>query len=254
MHRAFAAPQKEVGALFGPAPICRPQGRARERIREAHMSATNTASWVSLWLAALCLSACSTYPKAQPGMNPYAPWYGHEYRHGAVPTRETMERMRAWRASTRLARPAPPVSSLLAFGGGVDGIGVTSGVPQVYLVFYGNQWATGGGDPNDVSTFLQALFAGIGTDGETWSGTMTQYCDGPTVSVGATRCNPATAPHVGYPSNGALAGVWFDTSAASPGNATAMQLAQEAIKAAAHFGNITPAANRYAQYFIVSPT
>ena len=110
----------------------------------------------------------------------------------------------------------------MAFGGGVDGVGVTSGIPRVYLVFYGSQWAQGGGgDPNGVSTFLQALFTGIGTGGEKWSGTMTQYCDGPGVAKGAKRCDPSSMPHVGYPSQGALAGVWFDTAAPSPPNATA---------------------------------
>jgi serine protease len=58
---------------------------------------------------------------------------------------------------------------------------------------------------------------------------------------------------VGYPGQGALAGVWFDTGAASPANATTAELAQEAVNAAAHFGNNTPAANRYVQYFIISP-
>ncbi|HWU54258.1 MAG TPA: cytochrome c peroxidase, partial [Rhizomicrobium sp.] len=192
-------------------------------------------------------------PKAEGNMNPYSPWYDHLYRHGAMPTRETMEKMRAWKLSRRPARRAPAASNLLAFGGGADGIGVTSGVPRVYLVFYGSQWATGG-DPNGSSSFLQALFSGIGTGGETWSGTMTQYCDGPTVSIGATSCNPTTTPHVGYPGGGALAGVWFDTSVASPRSATKMQLAQEAIKAAAHFGSTAPTANRSAQYVIVSAT
>jgi serine protease len=143
----------------------------------------------------------------------------------------------------------------LAFGGGVDGVGVTSGAPRVYLVFYGSQWVQGGsGDPMGVSRFLQALFTGIGTGGERWSGTMTQYCDGPTVPAGATRCDPAATPHVGYPNLGALAGVWFDTMAPSPVAATPAQLAQEAVNAAAHFGNVTPEMNRYAQYFIVSPS
>ncbi|HJX21417.1 MAG TPA: hypothetical protein VJ454_10545, partial [Steroidobacteraceae bacterium] len=121
------------------------------------------------------------------------------------------------------------------------------------LVFYGSQW-TGGGDPNGAATYLQNLFRGIGTGGERWSGAMTQYCDGPTVPAGATTCNPSNTPHVGYPSSGALAGVWFDTAAPSPSNASAAQLAQEAVKGAAHFGNTTPGANRYAQYVVVSPT
>jgi serine protease len=147
-----------------------------------------------------------------------------------------------------------PLSDTLAYGGGVDGVGVTSGRPRVYLVFYGSQWVQGGGgDPNGVSMFLQALFTGIGGDGERWSGTMTQYCEGPTVATGATRCDPSSTPHVGYPSQGALAGVWFDITGPSPDVATPEQLAREAVNAAAYFGNTTPAANRDAQYFIVSP-
>src|ERR1700732_3270506 len=135
--------------------------------------------------------------------NPYAPAYGHAYRHGAVPTREALQRMREWEA----ARQAVPTLNLpglntLSYGGGIDGIGVTSGTPRVYLVFYGSQW-TGGGDPNGAATYLQNLFRGIGTGGEMWSGTMTQYCDGPTVPAGATTCNPSSTPHVGYPSSGA---------------------------------------------------
>jgi len=223
------------------------------------MRIVSSATWTLLWLAAAGLSACATYPDAahravERGANPYAPWYGLEDRHGALPTRDTMAKMRAWATSMRNAHEATAASNTLQFSGGIDGIGVTSGVPRVYLVFYGSQWVKSGGDPKNAATFLQALFSGIGTNGETWSGSMTQYCDGPMVGAGATSCNPATMPHVGYPSGGALAGVWYDSSAASPRNATTTQLAQEAVKAAAHFGNTTPASNRYVQYVIVSPT
>jgi serine protease len=214
-------------------------------------------SWVltPAWLAAGCLVACSTQP-ASPGSgeNPYAPWHGHAYRHGAVPTRECAQQMRAWEASMRV-RGAPTISTaLLAFGGGIDGIGVTSGTPRVYLVFYGSQWTGSGADPGGAATYLQSLFKGIGTGGELWSGTMTQYCDGPTVAKGATTCSPGTTPHVGYPSSGALAGVWFDNAAAAPASASATQLAQEAVRAAAHFGNTSAGANRYALYLVVSPS
>jgi nucleotide-binding universal stress UspA family protein len=34
----------------------------------------------------------------------------------------------------------------LRYGGGIDGIGVTTGAEQVYLVFYGSQWGTQGTD------------------------------------------------------------------------------------------------------------
>ncbi len=150
----------------------------------------------------------------------------------------------------------------LSFGGGVDSIGVTSGAPKVYLVFWGTQWGTEGtnsngyatftGDPNHAAPYIQAWIKGLGTNGELWSGVMTQYCDGSQVAVGATSC-PSGAPHVGYPS-GALAGIWYDNSAASPSQASGKQLAAEAVKAAGHFGNTTQASNRYAQYVILSPT
>ena len=149
----------------------------------------------------------------------------------------------------------------LSYGGGNHGIGVTTGPPKVYLVFYGSQSATAGTDANGSKTYsgdskgeaprLQQMFKGLGTNNETWSGVMTQYCEG--VSAGATTC-PSTAAHVGYPTGGAYAGIWEDTSVAAPSQATGNQLAAEAVKAAGHFGNTTAASNRSAQYVIASPT
>jgi serine protease len=223
----------------------------------SHLQRSRKYSWLPLTTAALigCLAFVSSLGAGEPlTANPYAPAYGHAYRHGAVPTREALQRMRAWEAARQAAGPLDLLGlNTLSYGGGIDGIGVTSGTPRVYLVFYGSQWSSGG-DPHGAATYLQNLFRGIGTGGELWSGTMTQYCDGPTVPAGATTCNPSNTPHVGYPSSGALAGVWFDTAAPSPAHATAAQLAQEAINAAAHFGNTTPSANRYAQYVVVSPS
>ncbi|KAA2265841.1 hypothetical protein F0L68_04025 [Solihabitans fulvus] len=97
------------------------------------------------------------------------------------------------------------------------------------------------------------MFKGLGTGGELFSGMMTQYCDGPGVASGATSCSASSA-HVGYPTGGALSGVWYDNSAAEPGTANGHQLGVEALNAAAHFGNTSAAANRYAQYVILSPT
>ncbi|TLZ24848.1 MAG: PKD domain-containing protein [Gammaproteobacteria bacterium] len=220
---------------------------------------------------------------ATDAINPHSPRYGHPYRHGVHPTRETHGKMKAWEAANRgVVRPAdaehkergsvgatePAIVAAatgpetLSFGGGVDSIGVTSGAPKVYLVFWGTQWGTEGtnsngyatftGDPRNAAPYIQAWIKGLGTNGELWSGVMTQYCDGSQVAVGATSC-PSGAPHVGYPS-GALAGIWYDNSAASPSQASGKQLAAEAVKAAGHFGNTTQASNRYAQYVILSPT
>ena len=194
--------------------------------------------------------------------NPNSPQYKHSYRHGVVPTREAHELMKSWVKANGIT-PMATGTETLSYGGGVDGIGVTSGTPRVYLVVYGSQWGTSSTDANGnmqlsndsvgAVPYLQMLFKGLGTGGEQWSGTMTQYCDGSGVSAGATSC-PTSAAHIGYPTGGAFAGIWYDNSAASPSAANGNQLAKEAIKAAAHFGNTSAASNRFVQYVILSPT
>ena len=189
--------------------------------------------------------------------NPFSPAINHPYRHGVEPTIAQMAKIRAYVQSHATS------ANTLSYGGGIDGIGVTSGVEKVYLVFYGTQWGTQSTDShgnlafsNDTAgaaPYLQNLFKSIGTGNELWSGTMTQYCDGPNVSSGATSC-ASNAAHVGYPTGGALAGVWYDNSGAEPDPASGHQLAVEAVNAAAHFGNTTAASNRYAQYDILSAT
>jgi Putative Ig domain len=190
--------------------------------------------------------------------NPYSPAYHHAYRHGVVPTIARLKLMRKWAHS----HPNALLSANdLNYGGGIDGIGVTSGQEKVYMVFYGSQWGTQStnangdvvlsGDPSGQAPYQQELYKGLGTGGELWSGVMTQYCDG--VAVGAQTCPASNTQHVAYPSGGVLAGVWVDESTASPNQATGHQLGVEAVNAAAHFGNTTAAANRDAQYIIVSP-
>src|SRR5665213_3306598 len=110
--------------------------------------------------------------------------------------------------------------ALIYQGGAPDGIGVTTGQPQVYVVFWGSQWgsATQSGsyavpfvDTLGVALRLEQMYSGFGTNSDLWSGVMTQYCQG--VPAGTTACS-AAATHVAYPSaNGALSGVWVDTSA-----------------------------------------
>ena len=77
--------------------------------------------------------------------------------------------MRSWSAS----HPAAAAAASLQYGGGVDGIGVTTGPEKVYLVFDGFQWGTQGtgangvitlsGDPSGAAGILQRLFQGLGT-------------------------------------------------------------------------------------------
>ncbi|MFE5587359.1 putative Ig domain-containing protein [Kitasatospora sp. NPDC056531] len=192
--------------------------------------------------------------------NPWNPQNGHQYRHGAVPGMKQHENYKKWLAAQNQA--AATGQQTLSYGGGVDGIGVQSGHSKVYLVFYGNQWGTQTTDANGNAKFsgdsagaagaTQQMFKGIGTNGETWSADLTQWCDGPNVAAGAVSC-PSNANFVPYQSGGVLSGVWYDNAAASPAQASGNQLAQEAVKAAGHFGNTTAASNRDAYYIVLSP-
>ena len=193
--------------------------------------------------------------------NPYSPAYQHSYRHGVVPTAQQNAKMKSWQA-THASRNAATGPETLSYGGGIDGIGVQSGHSKVYLVFYGTQWGTQSTDGNGNAKFsgdsagaagaAQQMFKGIGTGNELWSADLTQWCDGPNVAAGATSC-PSNANFVPYQSGGVLSGVWYDNAAASPSAASGHQLGQEAVNAAAHFGNTTAAANRDAYYVILSP-
>ncbi len=159
------------------------------------------------------------------------------------------------------AAAARPNRTNLSYGGAVDGIGVTTGSEKVYVIFYGSQWGTAGtdangyttltGDPKGMAPRLQAMYKGLGTNGELWSGVMTQYCEG--IAKGSQTCSSSN-PHVAYPTSTVLAGVWVDNGAAAPSSPTARQLGDEAVAAAGHFGNTTAASNRNAQYIVVSPT
>ncbi|MFE9426821.1 Ig domain-containing protein [Kitasatospora sp. NPDC006697] len=150
----------------------------------------------------------------------------------------------------------------MTYRGGQDSIGVTTGAPKVYLVYWGNQWgkqstdpASGDvgftGDPDQAAPYQQEFFKGLGSSTDTWSKVPTQYCEG--IAPGSDYC-PANANHVGYPQAGqTLAGVWYDDAAPSPDAATEPQIAAEAVAAAKHFGNTDPNANRNVQYVINAP-
>ncbi len=194
--------------------------------------------------------------------NPYSPAYGHPYRHGVIPTLDVQAKMQAWDAAHSSGLAAATGQQTLTYGGGVNGVGVLSGQSKVYLIFYGTQWGSQSTDGNGNAKFTndaagaagaaQQMFKGIGTGAELWSAELTQWCDGPNISSGAVSC-PSNAKFIPYQSGGVLSGVWYDNSAASPSAATGAQLAQEALKAASHFGNTSAASNRYAYYVILSP-
>src|SRR5260370_14040081 len=115
-------------------------------------------------------------------------------------------------------RSAAASANDLNYGGGIDGIGVTTGHEKVYLVFYGSQWGTQGtdsngnvtlsGDPSGEAPYDQQFIKGLGTGGELWSGVMTQYCDG--VATGSQTSPARNTLHVPHPPAAALAGARVD--------------------------------------------
>jgi hypothetical protein len=212
---------------------------------------------VTAVLALLCLSVGSALAQQRVVISALA--QGHAYRHGVVP----LLGRRAF------AAPRSSTGGDLTYHGGLLGsavgtgtpAGVVTGTPRVYLVFWGSQWGSAGtdskgdvtlsGDLQGMAPDLQEFMKGLGTNGETWSTVMTQYCEG--VTLGAQSC-PSGAAHVPYPTGGVLAGVWVDESSLAPFQANGHQLGLEAVSAAAHFGNTSQPANGSVQYVIVSPS
>jgi len=198
-----------------------------------------------------------------PQGNPYSPAHGHSYRHGVIPTRAVHEKMKHYKEThTPAVMTAATGANTLSYAGGIDGVGVMDGHVKVYIVYYGNQWGSQSTNANGDDVFsgdsygaaaqAEEMFKGIGTGGELWSADLTQWCDGPNVASGATSC-PSNASFVPYQTGGVYAGSWYDNSAAAPSAPTATDLANEAIAAAAHFGNTAAGSNRYTYYIIMSP-
>jgi len=237
-----------------------PRHRRASRVATAAFAAAVAAAGLSMAAAGGASAASSRLAAPAPVSNPYSPAYQHSYRHGVMPTRTQFTKMQQWAAQNH--QPLAASANDLNYGGGIDGIGVTTGHEKVYLVFYGSQWGTQStnsngdvtlsGDPGGEAPYDQEFIKGLGTGGELWSGVMTQYCEG--VAAGTQICPASNTSHVAYPTGGALSGVWVDESTASPQQASGHQLGVEAVNAAAHFGNTTAAANRDAQYVILSPT
>jgi serine protease len=225
------------------------------------MNSLRTSTLAIAILATLATSVASSIAHAGGIVpaNPYSPARNHPYRHGVIPTLNVQAAMRRWQQ----AHPLATNSRMLSFGGGTGGVGVTSGPNKVYLVFYGLQWGTASTDANGNLKFsldrygaagaAQQMFKGIGTNGETWQADLTQWCDGAGISAGATACPSTGVNFVPYQTN-VLAGVWYDNALPESPAATPGQLANEAVAAAAHFGNTTAASNRYAYYVILSPS
>ncbi|HYW77078.1 MAG TPA: hypothetical protein VFA48_10715 [Gammaproteobacteria bacterium] len=132
----------------------------------------------------------------------------------------------------------------LLYGGGVGGIGVET-APKIYLVFWGSQWSS---DPSGEASLLQSFIANMG--GSSWFNTVTQYCQG--VPSGTQFCNGAGTPAGNQ--SGMLQGVWYDSGTTVKSHLRQSDIANEAVRAAAHFGNTTASPNDNADYVIALPT
>ncbi|MGB8652677.1 MAG: hypothetical protein WCD35_18670 [Mycobacteriales bacterium] len=180
---------------------------------------------------------------------------GHLVRHdvetlwarGHAPAGET--------GAVKAAATAGNPGNDMVYGGGT-GTGNVAQQPAVYLVYWGSQWSTT--DP--LASYLTSFMHGLYGAGDDWTTVSQQYCEG--IAAGEVTC-PTSAPHVGVPSGALVKGIWFDSSApAIPAdtlvNPTTSrvgdQVAAEAVRAAAHFGNTTGASNTNAQYVIALPS
>ncbi len=141
---------------------------------------------------------------------------------------------------------AGSTSNLYYHGGTSDSSAGTIGVetaPQVYIVFWGSQW--NGRDPYNEAANEINFLSGVG--GSSWLNSVSQYCQG--VASGSFSCSGGQA--IGNQA-GMYAGYWYDNGAAAPNHPSQSQLANEAIKAAAHFGNTGVTSNASVQYVIAT--
>ena len=130
----------------------------------------------------------------------------------------------------------------LYYHGGTGGIGVET-APKIYLVLWGSQWNNN--DPSREEAILNNFYRGVG--GSSWLNSVTQYCQG--VASGSYSCTGGTP--AGNPS-AILAGIWYDNANSAPSKPRQSQLANEAVRAANFFKNVTASSNASVQYVIAT--
>jgi len=161
----------------------------------------------------------------------------------------TVDDMKRFREANPNARPGAvqpaSTSNDLFYHGGTGGIGVET-APKIYLVLWGSQWNNN--DPSGEAAILENFYRGVG--GSSWLNSVTQYCQG--VATGTVACGTSGTPAGNQ--TGIFAGVWADNASSAPSKPRQSQLAAEAVRAAAHFGNTTAASNASVQYVIATAT
>jgi serine protease len=129
------------------------------------------------------------------------------------PTRDAMDAFRVSQVGQRATQSTAP---LTYHGGPVQ----TN--PKMYVVFWGSAW-NGSGDPQGVKSRMLAFLGIIGGSG--WLNSVTQYTQ-------------SDGQHVGN-QPGSLAGSYVDTTSSPPSRPSQSQMAAEAAKAAAKYGDYT---------------
>jgi hypothetical protein len=143
-------------------------------------------------------------------------------------------------------------NDLFYHGGTSDGSAGTIGVetaPKVYVVFWGSQWNNN--DPSGEAKILIGTGGGGflgGVGGSSWLNSVTQYCQG--VASSTFFCNGAGKAAGNQ--TGILAGYWNDNASSAPSRPKQSQIANEAVRAAGHFGNTTASSNASVQYVIAT--
>ncbi len=133
------------------------------------------------------------------------------------PTREVIDAYRA----TEAGRRAIQSTGVLTYHGGPIQTN-----PKMYVVFWGSSWNNSTGDPNGVKARMLAFLGIVGGSG--WNNSTTQYTQ-------------SDGQHVGNQS-GSLAGSYVDTTSTPPSRPSQSQMAAEAAKAAAKYGDYSASA------------
>jgi hypothetical protein len=209
-------------------------------------------------VAVLALLASSPSSRAQEPNQPQQPMVYEDTVGGLrvieegqppVMIHATLDEMKRFRETHPNARPgqvqAASTANDLYYHGGVGGIGVETAA-KIYLVLWGSQW--NGNDPSGEAGILENFYNGAG--GSSWLNSVTQYCQG--VASGTFYCN-GVGTAAGNRTR-IFAGVWADNTSSAPSKPRQSQIAAEAVRAAAHFGNTTVASNGSVQYVIATST
>ncbi len=136
------------------------------------------------------------------------------------PTRGVMDAFRASAAGQRFVQAG---SNLTYHGGPVQT------APKIYVVFWGSAW-NGSGDPNGERNYYNNFMSLIG--GSAWLNSVTQYTQSNGQAVGNLAGSYVAASQS-----------YVDTTSSPPSRPTQTQLANEAAKAAAKYGDYSASAS-----------